>query len=422
MVLLKLGLVQRKVLLFISSINEGYRLRLFLEAFGIKSAVLNSELPLNSRHHILQAFNKGLFDFLIATDDPTKQDTQKMGPLAVDGTTNLAASNRQLPEATAEVAREAAGEGAGTPGDDGDVEAAAPDHAWTETAAAVKSTEVEPKKLARQGKLKAGKKRKRAEGDRAEYGVTRGVDFRGVKTVINVDTPASVASYVHRVGRTGRAGQSGVALTLFTPQDTNLQTQLSSSLRPRHLSELQSTGAAEEEDGTGMQPFTHLTKAAVEALRYRAEDIARSITKSVVKEARAKELRLELLNSQRLKAFFEEHPGDLALLQHDKPLAKGNSAPHLKHIPAYLRDPTIAVPSFPGNAGKGVPSAMRRRKDRREDPLKKNKGFERATKRGSASEPLTDMEKAAEKYRPKVKRGATFQAKTNVRKNKGRSR
>lgn len=65
---------------------------------------------------------------------------------------------------------------------------------------------------------------------------------------------------------------------------------------------------------------------------------------------------------------------------------------------------------------------MRRRKDRREDPLKRNKGFERAPKRGSASEPLTDMEKAAEKLRPKVKRGASFQAKFNVRKNKGRSR
>ena len=38
-------------------------------------------------------------------------------------------------------------------------------------------------------------------------------------------------SYVHRVGRTGRAGQSGVALTLFTAQDTDLQTQLCSSLR-----------------------------------------------------------------------------------------------------------------------------------------------------------------------------------------------
>lgn len=33
-----------------------------------------------------------------------------------------------------------------------------------------------------------------------------------------------------------------------------------------------------------MQPFTRLTKASVEALRYRGEDIARSITKSVVKE------------------------------------------------------------------------------------------------------------------------------------------
>ena len=48
------------------------------------------------------------------------------------------------------------------------------------------------KKTTRQGKLKAGKKRKRDEGERAEYGVTRGVDFRGVKTVINVDAPATV--------------------------------------------------------------------------------------------------------------------------------------------------------------------------------------------------------------------------------------
>ncbi len=50
----------------------------------------------------------------------------------------------------------------------------------------------QPKKPARQGKLKAGRKRKRSEGERAEYGVTRGVDFRGVKTVINVDAPATV--------------------------------------------------------------------------------------------------------------------------------------------------------------------------------------------------------------------------------------
>ncbi len=32
------------------------RVRLFLEAFGVRAAVLNAELPLNSRHHILQVW------------------------------------------------------------------------------------------------------------------------------------------------------------------------------------------------------------------------------------------------------------------------------------------------------------------------------------------------------------------------------
>lgn len=42
--------------------------------------------------------------------------------------------------------------------------------------------------------------------------------------------------------------------------------------------------SASEDAGGGMQPFSGLTKASVEALRYRGEDIARSITKAVVKE------------------------------------------------------------------------------------------------------------------------------------------
>ncbi len=54
--------------------------------------------------------------------------------------------------------------------------------------------------------------------------------------------------------------------------------------------------------------------------------------------------------------------------------------------------------------------------------MKRKRGFERATKRESANEPLTQMEKAAEKHRPKVKRGGSFQPKVNVRKNKGRQR
>ena len=37
------------------------RARLFLEAFGVRAALLNAELPLNSRHHILQV--RGPFKF-----------------------------------------------------------------------------------------------------------------------------------------------------------------------------------------------------------------------------------------------------------------------------------------------------------------------------------------------------------------------
>ena len=55
MALLKMGLLERKVLLFVNGIDAGFRLRLFLERFGVRAAVLNAELPLNSRHHILQA-------------------------------------------------------------------------------------------------------------------------------------------------------------------------------------------------------------------------------------------------------------------------------------------------------------------------------------------------------------------------------
>ena len=59
-----------------------FRLKLFLEQFAIPSCVLNSELPVNSRVHIVNQFNEGLYDIIIAADelalqDPTETKTQK---------------------------------------------------------------------------------------------------------------------------------------------------------------------------------------------------------------------------------------------------------------------------------------------------------------------------------------------------------
>lgn len=49
--------------------------------------------------------------------------------------------------------------------------------------------------------------------------MARGIDFKGVRMVINYDLPQSAVSYIHRIGRTGRAGLRGEAVTLFTEAD-----------------------------------------------------------------------------------------------------------------------------------------------------------------------------------------------------------
>eukprot|EP00940_MAST-03C_sp_MAST-3C-sp2_P002721 g2721.t1 len=59
----------------------------------------------------------------------------------------------------------------------------------------------------------------------------RGIDFKGIKTVINYDFPQSATSYVHRIGRTGRAGRVGRAITLFTEQDMPMLRSIANVMR-----------------------------------------------------------------------------------------------------------------------------------------------------------------------------------------------
>lgn len=257
--LLKLELVQKKALIFTNTIDMAFRLKLFLEKFGIRSAILNAELPQNSRLHILEEFNAGLFDYLIATDDTqTKEKDQ---------------------------------------GDEGG--------------------HVDSRK---------SKKHPKAKLD-SEFGVVRGIDFKNVHTVINFEMPQNVAGYVHRIGRTGRAYNTGASVSLVSPDEMKIFEEIKSFI-----------GDDENKDSNIISPFPLLAQNAVESLRYRAEDVAKSVTKIAVRESRAQDLRNEILNSEKLKAHFEVNPKDLDLLKHDKDLSKKPPARHLRDVPDYLLD------------------------------------------------------------------------------------
>ena len=49
--------------------------------------------------------------------------------------------------------------------------------------------------------------------------LSRGIDFKNVKTLINFDCPYKITNYIHRIGRTGRAGNKGTAITFLEERD-----------------------------------------------------------------------------------------------------------------------------------------------------------------------------------------------------------
>lgn len=68
-IIFKLQLVKGKCIIFVGDVDRCYRLKLFFEQFGIRSCILNSELPVNSRIHVVEEFNRNVYDIIIASDE-----------------------------------------------------------------------------------------------------------------------------------------------------------------------------------------------------------------------------------------------------------------------------------------------------------------------------------------------------------------
>ncbi|KAH8803130.1 ATP-dependent RNA helicase-like protein dbp9 [Xylogone sp. PMI_703] len=280
-VIFKLKLIKGKCIIFVADIDRCYRLKLFLEQFGIRSCILNSELPVNSRIHVVEEFNKNVYDIIIASDEHEVLGDEE------DSKSELATENSE--EAGAE-------------------------------ADARQSTR---------------KKQKRTKRDK-EYGVSRGIDFKNVACVLNFDLPTSSKSYSHRIGRTARAGKTGMAISFVIPSHEYRKHKPTSIPSTEHdekvLSKIQ---RHQSKAGKEIKPYNFDMKQ-IEAFRYRMGDALRAVTKIAVREARSREVREELIKSEKLKRHFEENPDDLKHLRHDSELRPARVQSHLKHIPDYL--------------------------------------------------------------------------------------
>lgn len=185
----------RKSIIFVNSIDRCYRLKLFLEQFGVKSCALNSELPVKSRYHIVQEFNRGIYDYIIATDDSGALDMSIEAP-AAENLEIADSETRKIIEKDTSLEN---------------VDTAADKEASDED---MEDGDVEPTEVANVEQSKPQPKKRKLYKNGDEYGVSRGIDFKNVQAVINFDMPLSTDTYQHRVGRTARGvGNKGYALS-----------------------------------------------------------------------------------------------------------------------------------------------------------------------------------------------------------------
>ncbi|KAL9614325.1 MAG: hypothetical protein Q9167_001208 [Letrouitia subvulpina] len=317
-VIFKLKLVKGKCIIFVADTNRCYRVKLFMEQFGIKSCVLNSELPVNSRIHVVEEFNKGVYDIIVASDDQEVigNETEQLAK-KVTSDAPASQSEKGMSKGASEI---------------GSVEGFPDRNGFTNSHQEGKS--VEDPVLKRRKTAKKGK----------EYGISRGIDFKNVACVLNFDLPTTSKSYTHRIGRTARGGKSGIAISFVVPAEHFRKHKPTSISSAKYDEEVMAKITRHQaKKGNEVKPY-YFDLKQTQGFQYRINDALRAVTPIAIREARVREIRQELLKSERLKRYFEENPDDLRHLRHDEEFRTARIQAHLKHVPDYL---------MPNNGGRG---------------------------------------------------------------------
>ncbi|KAG5672502.1 hypothetical protein PVAND_002626 [Polypedilum vanderplanki] len=167
-------------------------------------------------------------------------------------------------------------------------------------------------------------------GSNNEYGVSRGIDFRCVSNVINFDFPTDVKSYIHRSGRTARGNNKGNVLSFISVSEKNLMDAVEEHLNVSYGDKNIQIIKKHQFKIEDIEPF-----------KYRAHDAWYAVTKSAIREARLKEIKREICNSEKLKSFFENSPRELQVFKHDAPLSIIKPIEHLSEVPDYIVPPQL---------------------------------------------------------------------------------
>lgn len=283
-VILKLKLLKGKLLIFANDVERCFRLRLFLEQFGVKTCLLNPELPLTSRHHIVDEFNRGVYDIIIASDQ------QPVG----GGTTASKGRDKS--------------------------------------------------KGKRRKSLSSSKETGVARGvDFRHVNVVINFDLplhadsyvHRVGRTARGTASGTAISFVLLDDEGGKEGSSSKMAA--TPPKAMMEGG-TEALSEEEAS-LKAIIADQEARGHSLEPYA-FDLHQLDGFRYRCGDALRSVTPASIRAARLQAIKEEIARCERLKGFWEERPKDLALLRHDKNLGVIKARPHLKHVPGYLMEQT----------------------------------------------------------------------------------
>ncbi|CAL2035007.1 unnamed protein product [Caenorhabditis brenneri] len=300
----KLKLIVGRSILFVNSIDRCYKLMLILRVFGLKSCILNSAMPANSRCHVINQFNEGSYQIVIASDVSDADGSRLKEQLAA------------VPEDTPE-------EGG-----------------------------------------KTAKKEKKASGKKLdkESGVSRGIDFHHVSNVVNFDFPETTDAYIHRVGRTARGFNKGTALSFCTPQERpyldTIQEEINQQMGRKVL-----------------QPYEFRIKE-LDTFLLRTREALAKCTKGVIKKARLKEIRQELMRSANLQTFFAKNEREKLLMQTDcHPVMLKINSPAIADVTSYMVPEALRGMDFsaPGNKNRRYNMGQKHRQKLKHKFQKKGK-------------------------------------------------